>query len=140
MILTRKQEEGLQIALDRYRHGEKYTVIAGYAGTGKSTLVKFILAAMEADGIDPNIDVANVAFTGKAATVLSRKGNSNCKTLHKLLYKAVQKPDGKYIYKPKLRLDERIIIVDECSMLDQRFVDQLLSYTGIYVIFCGDPG
>ena len=31
MELTRKQEEGLKIAVARYRNGEKYTVIAGYA-------------------------------------------------------------------------------------------------------------
>lgn len=29
MILTAKQEEGLRIALDRYRAGEKFTVISG---------------------------------------------------------------------------------------------------------------
>lgn len=32
MELTRKQEEGLKIAVERHRMGEKYTVIAGYAG------------------------------------------------------------------------------------------------------------
>lgn len=31
MQLTRRQEEGLKIAVARYRDGEKYTVIAGYA-------------------------------------------------------------------------------------------------------------
>ena len=32
MELTKKQQDGLEIALERYRAGEKYTVIAGYAG------------------------------------------------------------------------------------------------------------
>ena len=31
MELTRKQQEGLKIALARHSAGEKYTVIAGYA-------------------------------------------------------------------------------------------------------------
>lgn len=31
MILTKKQEEGLKIAVARYRANKKYTVIAGYA-------------------------------------------------------------------------------------------------------------
>lgn len=31
MILTAKQEEGLKIAVARYRQREKYTVISGYA-------------------------------------------------------------------------------------------------------------
>jgi type IV secretory pathway VirB4 component len=46
MELTKKQSDGLKIALERYRNGEKYTVISGYAGTGKSTLIKFIISAM----------------------------------------------------------------------------------------------
>lgn len=32
MELTAKQEKGLKIAVERHRMGEKYTVIAGYAG------------------------------------------------------------------------------------------------------------
>ena len=63
MELTRRQEEGLHIALDRYYHNEPYTVVAGYAGTGKSTLIKFIIEALD---IDPE-DVAYIAYTGKAA-------------------------------------------------------------------------
>jgi hypothetical protein len=31
MQLTKKQEDGLKIAIARYRAGEKYTVISGYA-------------------------------------------------------------------------------------------------------------
>ena len=31
MELTRKQEEGLKLAVARYRDGEKYTIISGYA-------------------------------------------------------------------------------------------------------------
>ena len=34
MILTSKQEEGLKIAVERHRNGERYTTIAGYAGEG----------------------------------------------------------------------------------------------------------
>ena len=49
MELTHKQEEGLRIAIERYRHNEPYTVIAGYAGTGKSTLIRFIIEALDID-------------------------------------------------------------------------------------------
>ena len=67
ITLTKKQEEGLKIAVARYRNNERYTVIAGYAGSGKSTLIKFIVEALQ---LDPEKDVAYIAFTGKAATVL----------------------------------------------------------------------
>lgn len=30
MILTAKQEQGLKIAVQRHKDGEKYTVISGY--------------------------------------------------------------------------------------------------------------
>ena len=53
MELTTKQQEGLKIAVERHRAGEKYTVIAGYAGTGKSTLVKFIIEAL---GVEKSVE------------------------------------------------------------------------------------
>ena len=47
IVLTNKQQEGLRTAVERYRAGEKYTVISGFAGSGKSTLVKFIIEALD---------------------------------------------------------------------------------------------
>lgn len=69
MILTRKQEEGLRIAIDRYKNKEKYTVISGYAGTGKSTLIRFIIDALNVD----EDKVCYCAYTGKATEVLRKK-------------------------------------------------------------------
>ena len=46
MVLTTKQQEGLEIAVARFREGKPWTCIAGYAGSGKSTLVKFIIEAL----------------------------------------------------------------------------------------------
>lgn len=89
MELTRKQEEGLRIAIDRYNHNEPYTVIAGYAGTGKSTLINFIIAALE---VNPEDEVAYITFTGKASEVLREKGCPNAMTAHKLLYYSKQMP------------------------------------------------
>ena len=40
MILTTKQEEGLKEIVTRCGNHDKFVTIAGYAGTGKSTLVK----------------------------------------------------------------------------------------------------
>ena len=136
MILTRKQEEGLKIAVERYHSQEPWTCIAGYAGSGKSTLIKFIIQALD---VEPE-EVAYVAFTGKAATVLKQKGCANAVTAHKLLYKSIPKSDGKYIFKPKLVLDEdyKVIVVDEVSMLPKTMWDLLLSHK-IYVLAMGDP-
>ena len=43
MVLTNGQEKGLKIAVERYKARKPYTTIVGYAGTGKTTLVKFII-------------------------------------------------------------------------------------------------
>ena len=77
MELTEKQQLGLRIALKRYLNHEKYTIISGYAGTGKSTLVKFIISALSQYGINPEEDVVFTSFTGKATQVLQKKGNKN---------------------------------------------------------------
>jgi exodeoxyribonuclease-5 len=137
MELTRKQEEGLRIAIDRYNHNEPYTVIAGYAGTGKSTLINFIIAALE---VNPEDEVAYITFTGKASEVLREKGCPNAMTAHKLLYYSKQMPNGKFFYRsrPSLEKDYKVIVVDEVSMLPKDMWDLLLTH-GIYVIACGDP-
>ena len=41
MLLTRKQEEGLRIAVDRYKNNEKFVVISGYISSDKTFLVEF---------------------------------------------------------------------------------------------------
>lgn len=136
MILTTKQEEGLKIAVARYKAREPWTCISGYAGTGKSTLVKFIIAALN---LKPD-DVAYITFTGKAASVLRHKGCPNAMTAHKLLYFSKRLPNGRYIFSPRKVLDGNysLIIVDEISMLPIELWDLLLSHRK-HVIALGDP-
>ena len=135
MILTKKQAEGLLISIDRYNAGKKYTVISGYAGSGKSTLVRFIIEALD---VDEN-DICYCAFTGKAAEVLRKKGNKNVCTLHKLLYESIPKPTGGFFRKPKLQLNYKVIVVDEVSMAPKTLIDLLFTHR-VYVICLGDPG
>ena len=136
IILTKKQEEGLKVAIQRYLDGEKYTVISGYAGTGKSTLVKFITQSLP--GINPDTDVVYATFTGKAAQVLISKGNKNAMTLHRLLYESIPKPDGTFLRRPRLTIDFPIVVVDEVSMAPKDMMD-LLFLHNCYVICLGDP-
>lgn len=137
MELTRKQEQGLKIAVQRFNDREPYTVISGYAGTGKSTLVKFIIEALQ---VDPN-KVCYAAFTGKAASVLQQKGCQNAITAHHLLYKARPMPNGAYKFIPKAQLEEdyKVIVVDEVSMLPKALWNLLLTHR-VYILAIGDPG
>ena len=134
MILTKRQEEGLKTAVARHRAGEKYTVIAGYAGTGKSTLVRYII-----DALDIEEDrVCHCAFTGKAAEVLKKKGNKNVATLHRLLYEHIPRPAGGFFRKPKPFIDYDVIVVDEVSMAPKSLMELLFKHQ-VYVICLGDP-
>lgn len=136
MILTNKQEEALKIAVARYRNKEPYTCIAGFAGAGKTTLIKFIIAALN---LSPD-DVGYAAFTGKAATVLTQKGCANATTAHKLLYKASPTKDGKFVFKPRLELENpyKLIVIDEISMLPKTMWNLLLTHR-VHVLALGDP-
>lgn len=134
MELTKKQEQGLKIAIERYKNNEKYTVISGYAGSGKSTLVNFIISALSIK----EEDVCFACFTGKAAQVLLKKGNKNVSTLHKLLYKSIPKPNGGFIRIPVPDVPYKVVIVDEVSMAPKTLMDLLFGYN-TYVICLGDP-
>ena len=134
MELTKKQNEGLNIILKRHKDGEKYTTIAGFAGTGKSTLVKFAINALEVE----KDRVAYATYTGKAAEVLRKKGNNGACTLHKLLYEHIPMPGGGFYRKVKPDLDVDIVVVDEVSMVPKTMIDLLLTHR-VYIIFLGDP-
>ena len=136
MELTLRQQQGLKVAVARYQNREKYTCISGYAGSGKSTLVKFIVQSLP--GVDPEKDVVYATFTGKAAQVLLKKGNKNVSTLHKLLYESLPRPDGSWYRKPVERIPYKIVVVDEVSMVPQSMIEQLFKYS-IYLLALGDP-
>ena len=135
MILTERQQAGLKAVLEKYNNHEKFAVISGYAGTGKSTLVRFIIEALDVE----ESKVAYCSFTGKAAEVLRKKGNKNAMTLHRLLYDSIPKPGGGFFRKPKLSLDYTIIVVDEVSMVPKSMIDMLLRHK-VFCLFLGDPG
>lgn len=137
MELTRDQENALKIAVKRYKDKEAYTVIAGYAGTGKTTLVKFIIEALDI----PEDKVVYIAYTGRASLVLKNKGCENAITAHKLLYHAKEKPDGTYEFKPKRQLDMNydLIVLDEASMLPDDMWELLLTHR-VHVLALGDIG
>ena len=106
------------------------------AGTGKSTLIKFIISAM---GLKEN-EVRYVAYTGKAANVLKNKGCPGAMTVHKLLYKARLMPDGKYLFKPRPSVEPeiKVVVIDEISMLPKKMWNLMCTHN-FYILACGDP-
>lgn len=109
------------------------------AGTGKSTLIKFIIAAMNLK----EDQVRYVAYTGKAANVLKNKGCPGATTAHKLLYYAKMLPNGGYVFKPRptravSQEGIKVVVIDEVSMLPKDMWDLMCSHN-FYILACGDP-
>ena len=143
--------------------------LAGYAGTGKTTLAKHF-----AEGVD---HVLFGSFTGKAASVMRSKGCHDATTIHRLIYESRSKSSARLkdlqaqlvkalkeeqiqlalslrtriqqevldMKKPHFELnhssavqDAQLIIIDECSMVNEEMGRDLLSF-GTPVLVLGDP-
>jgi exodeoxyribonuclease V len=141
MQFTPEQDQALR-AVDRWlRAGDKQVFrLFGYAGTGKTTLAKYI-----AEHVDGRVIFA--AFTGKAAHVMRSKGCDGASTLHSLIYKCTEVYDEeRRMLVPRFVLNvagsalvgAKLLIVDECSMVDANLGADVLSFN-IPVLVLGDP-
>lgn len=139
-IVLEKEQQGAVDAVVKWFKSEpdKRFVLAGYAGTGKSTLIPFILRALKLDPDDGS--AAFVAFTGKATLVLRSKGLP-ATTVHRLIYEPFTEDDGSITFIRRQMLDPaiRLIIVDEGSMVTEEMSKDLECY-GIPVLYAGDSG
>ncbi len=85
--LTADQKNADNLIKDWFLNSSKpIFVLAGYAGTGKTTLLKHTVT--ETLGLVPEESAAFVTPTGKAATVLIRGGIA-ATTLHRLIYQSI---------------------------------------------------
>lgn len=122
-------------------------VLTGYAGTGKTTLLKHTV--IDTLKLDDNFSAAFVTPTGKAATVLIKNGIAAC-TIHRLIYQSqiveqeveingkkikVEKP----VFKRRDSIDKsiKLIIIDEASMVSNEVLADVLRF-GVKVLLCGD--
>lgn len=107
VMLSKGQWTGLQTALSC-----KVSILTGGPGTGKTTLVKAILAVFEAAGKQVKL----CAPTGRAAKRLSEVTGHEAKTIHRLL--AYNFKSGGFQKTETDPLDADVVIVDETSMVD----------------------
>lgn len=135
MELNEGQKNAVEVVLERWKKGEKYAVIVGPAGSGKSEIVKYIIQSMQ--GIDPEEDVCYASYTGKACEVLKNKGNTNVSTLHKLLYKNFLRKDGTYAHVLTDFIPYEVVVIDEGSMVPPKMVSELAKFD-IFCIYLGD--
>lgn len=163
MVLTEKQNEVFEKIKSFIDSDSSVFILRGYAGTGKTTMVKVI-----ADYIAARCNVTLMAPTGRAARILKQKTGYDASTIHRAIYekaclktKATQDiadSEFKLVF-PISQSDKKeknVVIVDEASMVCSRKVehelfvfgtdnlmDDLLTFIrpnfGGKVIFVGDP-
>ena len=131
-------------------------ILQGYAGTGKTTLLKGVLDYL--DSI--NLPYRLMASTGRAAKVLANKTGRNVLTIHSTIYtldgnkSKIDEKQKLLAFKLRLNLDspDTIYFVDEASMIadkmesnqsllfdDGRFLDHIFRYVGKRkIVFVGD--
>ena len=130
-----------------FKSTKQVFVLAGFAGTGKTTLLKHTIT--ETLHLTPDKSVAFVTPTGKAATVLIRQGIA-ATTLHRLIYQSVTKEtevevNGKKVKIEKLSFKRRetidksikLIVLDEASMVSDDTLADILQF-GVKLLLCGD--
>jgi exodeoxyribonuclease-5 len=138
------------------RDGGAWFYLAGFAGTGKTTMAKEIARRTGSE-------VSFGAFTGKAASVMRAKGCTDADTIDSLIYRPhlqidcartdpCERPAGcevrcrhrrEQFVGRELRPDSAVgtadlVIIDECSMIDKEMAEDLLSF-GTPVLVLGDP-
>lgn len=136
ITLTKQQDEAIQTVKQKLKDGQKIVTIAGFAGTGKTTLVNYIIESL---GYSIE-DVAFATFTGKASLVLQKKGIPAI-TLHSLLYTSFRNHDGSFSHIPKKELDSqyKLVIIDEISMTPMELLRVAMTHD-IPIIALGDIG
>lgn len=135
MDLSPQQQEAFDLIINWYKSKKQTFVLAGYAGTGKTTLAKYIAQKL-------SVRAVFCAYTGKAAKVLRDKGCPNAGTIHSFLYSYLyEDEEGKPVFgfsPSDLIGSASIVIVDEYSMLSETIYNDLIA-TGNKVLFLGDP-
>jgi len=113
---------------------ERIMIITGSPGTGKSTILNFIIKILERE----KKKFMMAAPTGRASKRMTETTGRESKTIHRLLN--FNPKLNKFLKNEDNPIDADIIIIDEASMLDIRLMRNLLSAIKIdsSLIFVGD--
>lgn len=92
-------------------------ILRGYAGTGKTTLVKTLVTTLPTIGMR----LVLMAPTGRAAKVLSSYSGQNASTIHRRIYQTKSLPDGSFrMARAENKFKNALFIVDEASMIGEQ--------------------
>lgn len=148
MTLTNGQRESLEeikIWLSN-RSGDDFFTLMGRAGTGKTTLLDYIVQYAKES---LRFNIVCTAPTNKAVKVLSDKISHNkFRTIHSLLKIRPKRIKDKEVFVPDNSDDMKeeffdLIIVDECSMVSEellKLIRKKIRNKSTKVLFSGDIG
>ena len=133
ITLSEKQKEAIKAVNDH-----NVCVITGGPGTGKTTIIKFIIELYKKE----NKKVVLCAPTGRAAKRMSETTGEDATTIHRLLCLGkVEESLGMervdYAIEP---IDADVLIIDEMSMVDVFLMNYILKglYMGTKLVLVGD--
>lgn len=142
------QIEGLVKLVEGIESGEREQIVAGYAGTGKTTLLRWLVEHYA--GKRP---VVALAPTGKAASVIAGKIGraAPVSTIHRAMYaRPEEEESGEEGGRPRLLWSHphsvaeegALVVVDEASMVGLPLYQDMMRTLArrVQVVFFGDPG
>jgi len=151
-------------SINSFLESEKHIfVLKGYAGTGKTTVIKYLVNNLLLKGISPLL----MAPTGRSAKIMQRKTGYLTTTVHRGIYALDEietknddsedfaEREFKYIYPIRFDNSKKLLIIDEASMISSRkseqelfsfgtniLIDDIFSFSkldlGSKIIFVGD--
>lgn len=151
LTLSPDQQKSLETIINWYKSTQKggpqaFITLGGYAGSGKTTLIAVI--RQDLAKLDKDLKVGFASYTGKAARVLRNRlteqkvllPKDTVGTIHSLIYSPIVNEKEEIIgWKTKDKIDRKLIIIDEASMVDETIWRHLLSYQ-VPIIVVGDHG
>lgn len=168
LTLTTDQRNALEKMDEFLKSDDRAFILLGYAGSGKSTLIKGLVEFLQSEGKKFQL----LAPTGRAAKVVNLKSGFESATIHRGIYSFKEleelehgegESDVSFLYHYKVRntmeVHDSVLIVDEASMISDvineteffqfgsgHLLRDLINYGRIQdplvtskVIFIGDP-